>query len=364
MSIALTGAEIAAAVANEGGYGTIGGAGLGMSPEIKRSEDYLEANQLALANEIKRALKLSDYGNIGVNLMVAATDYDESVKTSVESGVKYIVSGAGLPLNLPNIVKESLADGQEMPALIPIVSSVRAAEIITKKWARQGVLPSAFIVETPNTAGGHLGVTDPSEIGTEEFSLERVVPELVEYLKSDRYADLLKGFNGETHEIPIIAAGGMWDRADINKTLKLGAAGVQMATRFLIAKELNASQAFKDRHLNNTDPIVVINSPVGMPGRAIENEFVKKVERIKAADLEELIILGTCVRCLKRCGFRDNDSKVGEYCIMRALDNVRRGDVENGILFVGTNGDKLKQDYNNGITTTAQIMQELTSPEI
>lgn len=339
MSTGLSTAELAAAVANEGGHGTIGAVGLGMAPEIEPKE-YFAANKDALKYEICKALDLSDDGNIGVNLMTVATDYKALVKVSVENRAKFIVSGAGLPLMLPKLVDECLAPGQEMPALIPIVSSARTAMLIIKRWERHGVLPGAIVVETPNTAGGHLGAK-AAEIGTDELSLEHVVPELVKNLENSGY------------DIPVIAAGGIWDRSDMDKMLKIGAAGVQMATRFLPTIECNASQAFKDRHVNNTDPIVVIESPVGMPGRAIENDFVKRTKQ------GELFDLGPCVGCLTEC--RHRKDKLSGYCIIRALDIVRRGDVEKGILFSGSRGHQLKQDRDNGIVSAHQIMQELTS---
>lgn len=345
MSTRLTGAELAAAVANEGGFGTIGGAGLGMSEGVSSQSKYFKSSQEILAEELRDAQEISDNGNIGVNLMVAVTDYENLVKTAVENEAKYIVSGAGLPLSLPGYVEKYRVPGKHAPELIPIVSSVRAAELILKKWQKDGVVPSAFVVETPNTAGGHLGVTKSEDIGKEELSIDRVVPQLVDLLR-ERHLD-----------IPVIAAGGIWDRDDITHALSpvVGASGVQMSTRFIASKECNASQDFKDRHVNNTDPIVIIKSPVGMPGRAIENNFVRR------ANNGEVIDLGSCVNCLKVCAHRDN--KLASYCIVRSLNNVRIGDVDNGVLFTGSNGYRLKQDRENSISSTHQIIQELISDE-
>jgi nitronate monooxygenase len=358
MSVGLTTAEFAAGMANEGCIGTIGGVALGISPEIKNKEDYLKTNELILRQVIIDALRMSNDGNIGVNLMVPAIDYENSVKIAVESGVKYIMSGAGLPLYLPDYVKQYKVDGQKTPALIPIVSSVKAAGLILKKWVRDGVLPGAFIVETPNTAGGHLGA-HVEDIGKEEFRLETVVPNLVDFLK-DKVAlsDLLNN-DGLVkfvmdNKIPIIAAGGIWNRSDIDRMLELGASGVQMSTRFLTTDEISASKQFKDWHLNNDpkkNPIRVIKSPVGMPGRAIENDFIRNVSAGKRFDL------GPCVGCLKGCGYLKD--KTNGYCIVRALDNARRGN-KNGVLFTGTNGYLLKEDRDAGIHTISQIIKELT----
>ena len=341
MSTHLTGSELAGAVANEGGFGTLGGVGLGMSESVRGQREYFKANQDLLKKGLREALEISNDGNIGVNLMVVATDYEDMVKTAVENRAKYIVSGAGLPLSLPESIEKYKKAGQKGPELIPIVSSVRAAELILKKWRRSGSIPSAFVVETPNSAGGHLGVTKPEDIYKDEFSLETVIPKLVRFLKE-------RGL-----DIPVIGAGGIWGRGDIDSMLSLsvGAKGVQMATRFIASDECNASQVFKDKHVDNREPIVIIKSPVGMPGRAIESQFVHKVNNGEAIDL------GPCVNCLKVCAHRDN--KLASYCIVRSLNNVRIGDVENGVLFTGSNGYLLKSDREKDIHSTRQIIQDL-----
>ena len=359
MSTGLTGAELAATVANEGGFGTIGGVGLGMVEGIKRQKEYFKAGQVALKQEIQDALEISNNGNVGVNLMVAVTDYEALVKVAVKNGVKFIASGAGLPLRLPEYVEKSRVPGQPTPELIPIVSGVRAAKLILKRWERNRVLPAAFIVETPNTAGGHLGVTKTEDIGKTEFSLGTVVPELVEFL--GKYtSDYNDKYRLGLEAPPVIAAGGVWDRNDVLGMLRpeIGAKGVQMATRFIASDECNASHAFKDRHVDNTDPIVVIKSPVGMPGRAIENDFIRRVNE-KSEDEE--IDLGSCVNCLRVCEHAKNP--LASFCIIRALYNVRVGDVENGILFTGSNGDRLKADREKGIHSVRQIIQELFEVE-
>lgn len=340
MSSGLTRSTIAGAVANEGGFGTIGGVGLGFSEKTRTHRDLVTYDASELRKEIHNALEISNDGNVGVNLMVAATDYDQSVKIAVEEGAKYIISGAGLPLSLPDLVDKYKVFGQQKPELIPIVSSARAAELIIKRWARNGVIPSAFVVETPNTAGGHLGVSNADDIGKNEYSLDSVIPQLIKSLENFGY------------DIPIVAAGGIWDRNDIDRMLKLGASGVQMATRFLATDECNASQTFKDRHINNTDPIVIMKSPVGMPGRAIENDFIRRLND------GEVIDSRPCINCLRVCEHKTN--KLASFCIIRALYNVHEGDVENGILFTGSNGYQLKMDNKKGIHSTHQIMQELT----
>lgn len=345
MSIGLTGSKLAGTVANEGGFGTIGGVGLGLTEETRGHKQFLEASEATLRKVIQEALEISNNGNIGVNLMVATTDYEQSTKVAVEEGAKYIATGAGLALNLPEYIEKYRKSGQKTPEKIPIVSSVKAAELIIRKWARSGDVPSAFVVETPNTAGGHLGVTHVKDIGTDAYSLETVIPELVNYLKERKL------------DIPVIAAGGIWDRDDIKRMLspEIGARLVQMATRFLATDECGGSQAFKDRHMNNKDPIIVIKSPVGMPGRAYENDFIRRV------NAKEVIDLGPCVNCLRVCAKRDNP--LASYCIMRALLNVHGGDVENGVLFSGSNGHRLRE--NPEVNRSAvKIMKELTGQEL
>ncbi len=345
MSTALTNSELAAAVANQGGFGTIGGVGLGMVEGTKRKKEYFTGCETNLRQEINDALEKSNDGNIGVNLMVAVTDYENLVKVSVETGAKFIASGAGLPLSLPEYVEKYKVPGQPTPELIPIVSGVRAAELVLRRWKKDGVTPAAFIVETPNTAGGHLGVTKSEDIGKSEFSLETVVPQLVEVLEQQGI------------DIPVIAAGGVWDKEDILKSLspKVGAKGVQISTRFIATDECNASTAFKERHVDNNDPIIVIKSPVGMPGRAIENSFIR---RVNEKTPEENIDLGSCVNCLRVCAHAKDP--FASFCIIRALYNVRVGDIDNGVLFTGSNGDRLKEDREKGIHSARQIMQELT----
>lgn len=333
MGVKLSTAPLAAAIAEEGGAGTLTGIALGMSPDV-RPREYFEANQTELKRELHEARELSPKGIIGVNLMVAVTDYYQLVQTAVENGAQFIVSGAGLPLELPEYTKNN-----QSVALIPIVSTLRGVQIMCKKWWRDhSRLPDAFVIETPNTAGGHLGATEPATIGSYELALEKVIPEVVNYLRKDLHTD-----------IPVIAAGGIWDRDDIDQMLALGADGVQMATRFVCTPECNAADEYKQAYIKaREEDIVLISSPVGLPGRAIRNEFVEKLER------GEMVMEGRkCfVNCLRRCTHRDTG---GSYCIIRALDNAQRGDTDNGLIFAGSNAWRSKE-----IVPVHKIMQELT----
>lgn len=376
MSTGLTGPELVAAVANEGGFGTLAGVGWGLEDGINNNADYLERNKIVLGEKIRKAQELSKNDNVFVNLMVAVKDYKESVGVAVQNRVGGIVSGAGPQIYLPKYVLEyakeyDIGPGEE-PELIPVFSLAKSARQVTNRWQRdygeewkkrfgKTLLPSAVVVETPRDAGGHLGAI-PDHIYKPEYTLETVVPGLVEmmgkYALDCQYEPWYKDIPDKPLGIPVIAAGGIWNRDDIDRMLELGAGGVQMATRFIATEECNASQNFKDRHMDNPngDPIVVMTSPVGMPGRAYDSELVQRV------NAGEKIDLGTCVNCLEVCKHRDT-KKMSSYCIIRALYNARMGDVENGILFTGSNGDRLKADREKGIHTARQIINELTKPE-
>ncbi|TVQ11398.1 MAG: nitronate monooxygenase, partial [Leptolyngbya sp. DLM2.Bin27] len=314
MGIRVSGAGLAAAVANAGGIGVISAVGLGMhspyfdieekSPKTRQIQ-FFEANRLALIDELRQARALSPAGILGVNIMVAARDYETLVQTAIENGVNLIFSGAGLPLTLPALT----AQHPEV-ALVPIISSLRAAQVICKKWQRQyNRLPDAFVVENPQAAGGHLGAK-AEDLADPAIGAEAVIPALVSYL-------------AETFEppIPVVAAGGVGDRTTLLHALSLGASGVQIGTRFIPTDECDADLRYKEFHLN-ADPadIVLVPSPVGLPGRALRNAFA---DRVNAGELPSA--KDQCfANCLQVCKFRDRRET---YCILRALDRACRGDV-------------------------------------
>ncbi|MEA5450869.1 nitronate monooxygenase [Leptolyngbya sp. CCNP1308] len=223
MGIRVSGAGLAAAIANAGGIGVISAVGLGMNSSYfdmeeknpkTRQTQFFKANRLALIDELQKARALSPEGILGVNIMVAARDYETLVQTAIENGVNLIFSGAGLPLTLP-----ALTAHHPEVALVPIISSVRAAQVICKKWQRQyNRLPDAFVVENPQAAGGHLGAK-AEELGDPAIAPETVIPALVSYLAE----------NFE-QPIPVIAAGGVCDRPSLLHALSLGASGVQRSS--------------------------------------------------------------------------------------------------------------------------------------
>lgn len=328
MGVGISLSGLASAVAREGGIGVIATAGIGMfEPDF--ATNFREANVRALRREIRRARSLAD-GPIGVNIMVALTNFDEMVQVSIEEGVDVIFSGAGLPLNLPQLRPEGCCT-----KLVPIVSSGRAAAIICKRWTeRYGYLPDAFVVEGP-LAGGHLGFR-PEQLDDPAYALERLVPQVIEAVRpyAERYG----------REIPVIAAGGIYTGADIHKFLKLGAAGVQMATRFVATHECDAADRFKQTYIEaRPEDIVIIKSPVGLPGRAIRNDFLAAVERGERKPF-------TCpYHCIRTCDFRGSP-----YCIAMALTNAQRGNLEEGFAFAGANAWRVRE-----IVPVRELIQSL-----
>ncbi|MCX7845069.1 MAG: nitronate monooxygenase, partial [Dictyoglomaceae bacterium] len=263
MAVGISLSGLASAVAEEGGIGVIATAGIGML-EHDFGNNFLEANIRALRKEIRKAREKTK-GIIGVNIMVALTNFIDMVKTSIEEKVDIIFAGAGLPLDLPKyLTKESRTK------LVPIVSSVRAARIIAKTWIDKfNYVPDAFVVEGP-LAGGHLGFKK-EELDDPNITLEERFKEVWKEIRvlEEKY----------DKEIPVIPAGGIFDGKDIVKFLKMGAAGVQMATRFVATEECDGDFRFKKAYLDaKKEDIIVIKSPVGLPGRAIKNEFLESVE--------------------------------------------------------------------------------------
>lgn len=328
MGIGISLSGLASAVANEGGIGVIATADIGMN-EPDFSRNFLEANMRALRKEIRKARELTE-GILGVNIMVALTNFADLIKTAIDEGIDIIFSGAGLPMNMPEFLH-----GTTKTKLVPIVSSARAASIIAKKWSEKfGHIPDAVVVEGPK-AGGHIGfkkemINDPAH------SLEKLVPEVIQALKP--YEEKYK------KTVPVIAAGGIYTGADIYKFLQLGAAGVQMATRFVTTYECDASEKFKQAYIDSKkEDMVIINSPVGLPGRAIKNAFIEEVSRGKRKPFK-------CpYHCLKTCDF-----KSAPYCISFALINAQRGNLSNGFAFAGANAYKAEK-----ITSVKEVIENI-----
>lgn len=318
MGVGISLSGLASAVANEGGVGVISSAGLGLIYNKLSPKNYVQASILGLKEELKQA-RAKAKGIIGVNIMVAMTNFADMVRTSIEQKADIIFSGAGLPLDLPSFLKPD-----SVTKLVPIVSSARAADLLCKKWkANYDYLPDAIVVEGPK-AGGHLGYK-ADDINKNEFSLEVLIPQVVEVVS--KYEKLYN------KEIPVIAAGGIYTGEDIDRMLELGASGVQMGTRFVTTTECDASNEFKESYINaqQTD-IEIINSPVGMPGRAIFSKFINDVRMgLKQPK--------SCpYHCIKTC-----DISKSPYCIMLALFNAFKGNFNSGYAFAGTNAFRAKK---------------------
>ena len=336
MGVDISGFNLAGHAAKNGIIGTIASVGLCHdSPAyIPEKHNYFEANQIVIKEAIKKAKDISgSQGIIAVNCMVALTDYDTQVIAAAEGGADIIISGAGLPLRLPDYTKE-------FPdvALVPIVSSAKAASLISRHWEKKyNRLPDAFIVEEPATAGGHLGAMTMEQVYDPALKLERAVPDVVNYVENELKI-----------KIPVIAAGGIWDKKDLERVFALGASGAQMGTRFACTYEGDASERFKQAYIDaKEEDVVLIHSPAGLPGRAIKNPFVAKY-------LEGHVESKPCfANCLTHCKYRKSRET---FCIAAALVDAQAGNWETGLFFCGSNVVKA-----NKIEHVKDIVDELFS---
>jgi NAD(P)H-dependent flavin oxidoreductase YrpB (nitropropane dioxygenase family) len=327
MGVRVSLAGLASAVANEGGIGTIASVGLGDIEAAKL--DFERICREALIHELRKAKSLTD-GLIAVNIMGVLNNAKDLIQATAREGIRLIVSGASLPLRLPEMVEDSGA------LLLPIISSGRAADLVLRSWdKRYQRTADAIIIEGP-LAGGHLGFSMEQLQEPEKYSLAILLPEVLEVIKrfEDKYG----------RKIPVIVGGGIYDGTDIARMLQAGASGVQMATRFVCTVECEVAQEFKQAYLDaNEEDIVIIKSPVGLPGRAIRNQFLKNLER----GLPEKI---NCpYRCLSTCNVAE-----ARYCIALALINAYLGDMNKGLVFCGQNAYRLHK-----IVTVKELIAEL-----
>lgn len=328
MGVRVSTAPLAAAVAECGCAGTIASVGLGYGTE-ENETNFIQASIHGLQKEIRDSKKLTK-GVVGVNIMMAASNNKDLARTASNGKVDFIASGAGLPMKLPEYVDD------ESIKLIPIVSSDRAANIIIKNWKkRYDRFPDAIIIEGP-LAGGHLGFK-PDFLKTDLNNiLEQIVKDVLEITNQAE-----KDYN---IYIPVIAGGGIFNGIDIARFIKLGASGVQIATRFVATKECSVDLKFKQLYLNATkESISIINSPVGMPGRALRTSFVEKILR------EARIPFKCNYQCLKTC-----NPKTAPYCIARAMFDACIGKIETGIFFAGSNVSRV-----NKIVSVKELINEL-----
>ena len=328
MGVGISLSGLASAVANEGGIGVISTAAIGMN-EPDFFSNFLEANIRALRAEIRRAREATR-GILGVNIMVAMSNFADMVRVAVEEAVDVIFAGAGLPMNLPGLL-----EGSRKTKLVPIVSSGKAARIIIRRWLeKHGYVPEAVVVEGP-MAGGHLGFSS-EQIDDPNYSLEKIVPDVIEAVRP--FAESLG------KDIAVVPAGGIYTGADILKYMQMGATGVQMATRFVTTNECDAAPDFKKTYIDaRREDLVIIKSPVGMPGRAIRNRFIDDVSEGKRKPY-------TCpYHCLLTCDYKNTP-----YCIAQALMNAKKGKLKNGFAFAGANAFREK-----GIVPVRTLMDSL-----
>jgi len=315
MGIGVSGPMLASAVANQGGVGVISGVNMGYNePDFR--DDPLRANLRALKNQIAKARQLAPKGILGINLMVAMNHYHEMACAAVQEGIDLIISGAGLPTKLPEFVEGFKT------RISPIVSSAKAARFLMQYWDKHyGRTADMVIVEGPE-AGGHLGFS-------EEILTAPNMPPVLDIVKD--VIDAVKPFQEKFKvNIPVVAAGGIYTGADIAECLKAGASGVQMATRFVATDECDADIRYKEAYIAaQKDDILIIKSPVGMPGRALNNAFIKNLST-RGKEITE------CFRCLQGC-----NPKVAPYCISTALINAVKGNTDDGLVFVGSNVYKI-----------------------
>lgn len=330
MGVGISMSSLASAVANEGGIGVISCAGLGLIYR-NTAKDYMEACIIGLREEIKKAREKSN-GLIGVNIMMALTNFGDMVKTSIAEKVDVIFAGAGLPMDLPKYITPDCST-----KLVPIVSSARAARIICEKWKTlYNYLPDLVVVEGPK-AGGHLGFK-ANQIEDENFSIQKLIPEVVKEV-----AIFEEKYN---QEIPVIAAGGIYTGEDMYNIMQLGAKGVQMSSRFVPTDECDADIKFKETYINaNEDDVEIIQSPVGMPGRALKGEFLEKVK-------QGLTAPKSCpYNCLHTC-----DYKKVPYCIIVTLYNAYQGKMDKGYAFAGSNAYRATK-----ISSVKEVVDSITS---
>ena len=351
MGVGVSRSSLAGAVAAAGGVGVISTAQIGYDEE-NFEKDPAGCNLVAIKKHIKRAKEIAadKVGNcaglIGVNVMVALKHYREHVRAAVEAGADVVICGAGLPMDLPELVENSSTK------IAPIVSSARACKLILKQWANKYHRTTDFIVVEGPAAGGHLGfhLDQLEEFGyvgehdkdtiveahqMEQMSVDKEIKDIVALKK-----EYEKQFNCH---IPVIMAGGVFDHEDVMHAMELGAEGVQIASRFVATYECDASDAYKQAYVDADEKdIQIIKSPVGLPGRALFNKFVARVTGEKG-------VIKKCYQCLEKC----NPAKV-PYCITKALIDAVKGDIENGLIFCGANVGKIKK-----MMSVKDLMKEL-----
>lgn len=330
MGVGVSLSNLAGNVMKEGAMGVISAAHPGYRKANFR-EESVEANKEAIMEETQKARAIAGgKGLLGINIMVASKDYVQYVKQAVQAKVDAIISGAGLPLDLPSLVDDKSI------LLAPIVSSGKAMKLICKMWDRRHNATPDFVVVEGSEAGGHLGFKKEDLMNNACEPLEKIL--------EDVQSELVEYRNKYNKEIPVFVAGGIFDGEDIARFIKLGANGVQMGTRFIATHECDADEAFKQAIVDctNTD-IEIVQSPTGFPGRGIMNDFMKKNKERGNISFKK------CLNCLTPCTPIDTP-----YCISEALIQAAKGKINNGLIFVGSNAHRVQE-----MTSVHDLIQTL-----
>lgn len=359
MGVGISLSSLAGTVAREGGIGLISAAQIGF-----REEDFnknpLRANLRAIGSELKKAREIAGKNKvIGFNIMVATKGYEDYAETAAAHGADIIVSGAGLALDLPALVKKGMEkrallpdeeifceNPSRIPKIAPIVSSAKSADVILKLWERKYAETADMIVIEGPLAGGHLGFSaeELSRLGSdtnrvsESYKRELFDEEIGRILARVKLSEERFG-----REIPVIVAGGIYEAEDLMHVRELGAQGVQMGTRFVTTYECDAPPGYKQAYIDaGQEDIVITKSPVGMPGRAIRNAFLRSLEKGR-------IPVRSCHDCLRKC-----DRQTIPYCITEALLAAANGDTEHALLFAGANAWRARR-----LESVAKVMEDM-----
>ena len=351
MGVGVSLSSLAGAVAKAGGIGIISTAQIGFKDQ-DFGKNPMAANLRAIHSELKKAREKAPQGILGFNIMVATKEYASYVKEAVKAGADVIISGAGLPIDMPKFVAEAENENggsekkERRTMIAPIVSSVKSALVICRMWDRKYHTAPDFVVVEGPCAGGHLGFSREqlTELGADtdhvaetfdEPAYDKEIRGIIETVKS--FAEKYK------KHIPVITAGGIFDHKDVLHQFALGAEGVQAATRFVTTEECDADIAYKEAYINaKEEDIVIVKSPVGMPGRAIKNKFL---ERVSQGPLK----VERCFRCLEHC-----NPATTPYCITKALINAAEGRIDEALLFCGSNAYRCEK-----IETVPEVMEAL-----
>ena len=355
MGVGVSLSSLAGAVAKAGGIGIISTAQIGFK-EQDFGKNPMAANLRAIHSELKKAREKAPRGVLGFNIMVATKEYASYVKEAVKAGADVIISGAVLPIDMPKVVEEAEKEADDeidasgkkerRTMIAPIVSSVKSALVICRMWDRKYHTAPDFIVVEGPCAGGHLGFSREqlTELGADTEHVAETFDEPAYDKEIRGIIETVRGFAEKYKKhIPVITAGGIFDHKDVLHQLELGAEGVQAATRFVTTEECDADIAYKEAYINaKEEDIVIVKSPVGMPGRAIKNKFLERVAKGP-------VKVERCFRCLEHC-----DPATTPYCITKALINAAEGKIDEALLFCGSNAYRCGK-----IETVPEVMAAL-----